>query len=559
MGGRILKRSFLFFGLHILLVLAFQPILGHSQEYWFQDSEARYMRLVPKSDGSALIIGWFGNPVYIEGKKIAPPMKSDGKYELTYYLQNTDDKGNTLWLKPFPKKVMVRAGLEFNQDFYIGGDMEEAGLFEDSPRMINYENKGFLSKLNSQGKWQWVLGTGGMVRDINHDKAGNILMMVEPDGSRDVLGGKTLIPGYTKNFVLAKVSPDGKVLWTVQISGGKDLPRVQPPLTLVNQVASDPQGNVYVGGHFDGKALIGSDTSQESTGITYGPGELLYDSETFVAKFSPEGKLISVFRNIEKVDSLDLVDLAVDDSGNAYLCGYIQGKYIWDHKGQKPPTEQKQLYGATSGTEDAFLLKVRDMKEVEWIVQPEGEGYDRGESLILSDNSIDFLMTFARTIKIQGKTFRESNSDSYKTDLLLLTIDLDGKLKGATQLAGLGSERGTMYGKGISRYIYGLSSIKNGEGSYDYLLRYTGNIPGDKINQNIVSHSSHLKNDLSTFKPGQKVKAKIDGAWYSGEINKTSERHYLLKMDNSQPEYWKWVLPVYIRPQGEKTDRAMSK
>ena len=34
---------------------------------------------------------------------------------------------------------------------------------------------------------------------------------------------------------------------------------------------------------------------------------------------------------------------------------------------------------------------------------------------------------------------------------------------------------------------------------------------------------------------------------YSGEINKKSKNHYLLKMDNRQPKYWMWVKPGNLR------------
>lgn len=54
-------------------------------------------------------------------------------------------------------------------------------------------------------------------------------------------------------------------------------------------------------------------------------------------------------------------------------------------------------------------------------------------------------------------------------------------------------------------------------------------------------------NDLTTFHTGQHVKAKIDGRWYTGRINKLSKSNYLLKMDNRQPKFWMWVKPGDLR------------
>ena len=55
-------------------------------------------------------------------------------------------------------------------------------------------------------------------------------------------------------------------------------------------------------------------------------------------------------------------------------------------------------------------------------------------------------------------------------------------------------------------------------------------------------------NDINTFQVGEKVNVIIDGTVYSGEINEKKNGHYLLKMDNRKPEYWKWVEPGSIRP-----------
>lgn len=55
-------------------------------------------------------------------------------------------------------------------------------------------------------------------------------------------------------------------------------------------------------------------------------------------------------------------------------------------------------------------------------------------------------------------------------------------------------------------------------------------------------------NTISTFKIGDRVKARINSQWYTGTVNKTGNGHYLLKMDNRKPEYWKWVKPGDLRP-----------
>lgn len=55
-------------------------------------------------------------------------------------------------------------------------------------------------------------------------------------------------------------------------------------------------------------------------------------------------------------------------------------------------------------------------------------------------------------------------------------------------------------------------------------------------------------NDIKTFKKGKHVRARIKGKWYTGVVDKTGNGHYLLKMDDRKPEYWKWIKPGNLRP-----------
>jgi|GEM_PF-2954880 len=60
-------------------------------------------------------------------------------------------------------------------------------------------------------------------------------------------------------------------------------------------------------------------------------------------------------------------------------------------------------------------------------------------------------------------------------------------------------------------------------------------------------NKSGALNDMSTFRSGQRVKARINGRWYPGQVNKSSRSNYLLKMDNRQPKFWMWVKPGDLR------------
>ena len=63
-------------------------------------------------------------------------------------------------------------------------------------------------------------------------------------------------------------------------------------------------------------------------------------------------------------------------------------------------------------------------------------------------------------------------------------------------------------------------------------------------------------NDINTFRINDHVRARIDGRWYSGKINKKESGQYLLKMDNRRPKYWKWVFPKNLRSMSSKINNS---
>lgn len=102
-------------------------------------------------------------------------------------------------------------------------------------------------------------------------------------------------------FFIAKINPDGLWAWAKQQTGNA--------VAAGNAIATDPQGNVIVGGSFFGENLL---IDQE----TFTAQEQL----PFVFKANPDGEIIWSF-SPETPYGASLSALTVDDAGKVYLCG----------------------------------------------------------------------------------------------------------------------------------------------------------------------------------------------------------------------------------------------
>ena len=122
---------------------------------------------------------------------------------------------------------------------------------------------------------EWVLQEGGTkhdkIRGITVDAAGNCYVTGEFTDEA-VFAGQTLQSRGSMDFVLAKYSPDGRLLW-LQTAGGTEIDRGY-------SVAVDAAGNSYVTGHFQSPEFRIGETTFTNRG----------DYDYFVAKFDTDGE-----------------------------------------------------------------------------------------------------------------------------------------------------------------------------------------------------------------------------------------------------------------------------
>ena len=171
-------------------------------------------------------------------------------------------------------------GLDAFSNVTVTGDFSSTAAF--GPVVLNSAGStdAFVAKLTSAGAVSWAKGFGGPGHDdgvaLSVDPNGNVVFTGDIIGTANFQGIPLTSQGTAGEFniFLAKLRPDGTILWAKRY-GGADF-------STGFGVDTDLAGNIYTTGVFRGTATIGS-TALTSQGA--------YD--VYVAKLDPGGVVTS--------------------------------------------------------------------------------------------------------------------------------------------------------------------------------------------------------------------------------------------------------------------------
>jgi Beta-propeller repeat len=240
---------------------------------------------------------------------------------------------------------------------YITGRFHNTATFGSTTLTSKGLDDIFVAKLDSAGKFVWVVSAGGVSYDcgydISTDSAGNSYVTGRFSGTV-TFGNTTLTTsGRRKHVFVAKLDSVGKFVWAVSAGG----------LAYHDgySIAVDSSGNSYVTGRFSGVASFGS-TTLTSNG-TY---------DLFVAKLDRGGKFVWAV-SAGGTWGIDAgTSIAVDSSGHIYVTGYLQ---------------DTTTFGSTTltqkGAVTVFVAKLDSGGEFIWAVSAECLYFAMGYSIAL--------------------------------------------------------------------------------------------------------------------------------------------------------------------------------
>jgi len=278
----------------------------------------------------------------------------------------------------------------------------------------------FLAKFSSSGSRLWATYCGGIGTEYMHglcnDIFGNLYVAVYTSGAMPVTSG-AFQPSYgggMSDAYLAKFNSAGELRWATYYGGDSE--------DVATAVGCDDAGNVYLAGSTN------STTGIATTGC-YQAG-LAGSFDAFIARFDSAGsREWGTYFGGGGMDGPGY-QIACDGWGHIYLAGKTNSATGIATAG----AWQESL----AGSDDAFLLKLRDDGQPVWCTYYGSDDQDAGNGVVI-DGYGDMIMC-GGTASPSGIATPGTHQSSYGggVDAMLLKFDTSGSRKWATYYGGAG-------------------------------------------------------------------------------------------------------------------------
>ncbi|MFM6039563.1 MAG: SBBP repeat-containing protein [Sphaerospermopsis kisseleviana] len=250
------------------------------------------------------------------------------------FITKLDSSGKFLWAQKFGgTSYDYGEGIASDGagNSYITGYFSDTATFGDITLTSAGGSDGFITKLDSSGKFLWAKKLGGTSYDSAHgitvDSSGNTYITGSFNGIA-TFGNITLTSTGNDNAFITKLDSSGKFLWAQKFDS---------IFCEANGITVDSSGNIYVTGYFSDTATFVNITLTSAG-----------DSDAFVAKLDSNGKFLSA-QNFGGTLADRGLDITSDAKGNIYATGGF---------------ENTATFGNTSltsaGSIDAFIVKLGD-------------------------------------------------------------------------------------------------------------------------------------------------------------------------------------------------------
>lgn len=300
---------------------------------------------------------------------------------------------------------------------FVTGEFTEKAQFADQTVTSRGNMDFVLAKYNPQGKLLWLQTAGGTEIDRGYavavDQAGNSYVTGHFQSPTFQIGDKTFKNQGDYDYFIAKYDPTGKLLWAESAGGtGYD---------YGHGVAVTPEGECYVAGSFAGEVKFGDSQSKNKQGRSL-----------FVAKYDTNGKVLwSQLAGNGRSQSGH--QIAVDQTGHCYVCGFITGLVELD--GQQVGTDSK--------VQDIFLAKLTPTGKLVWSANSGGQANGLSTGVAVDQRGNCYLTGMFKNEAQFGNTTLKS-AGGY--DIFVARINAEGTPAWAYS----GGGEKTDYGLGIA-------------------------------------------------------------------------------------------------------------
>jgi len=276
--------------------------------------------------GNATLVGVFNVTIDFG----TGPLNSAGSSDI--FVAKFDSGGNTMWSKRF-------GGANADEARSIVGDSTgnvlltgaSAGALDFGNGPLSGANTPayYVAKLDGDGNGVWSKSfgdAGGTIASyVAVDAADNVILTGSVTGNLDFGAGPVV--GTSEQTFVAKLDAAGNPVWAKRFGGA--------PMgsSSSRAVATDPIGNIVLGGAFTGSLDFGAGTMTAS------------GANGFIAKLAPDGSTLSS-KNFTYFGQNHVSACATDSAGHPFFAGPFHGMIDFGHG------------VVMSGANDLFLVKL---------------------------------------------------------------------------------------------------------------------------------------------------------------------------------------------------------
>lgn len=401
-------------------------------------------------DGSSLVTGSFEGSASFGTHGLT----SNGADDI--FVAKLDSRGTYVWatraggafsavshaITALPDGTSIITG-EFFQDASFGSITLNSG-----GRNVDV----FVAKLSAVGEFLWAVRAGGTGADAGYGVA------VAADGSCYVtgafngtatFGGVTLVSAGAEDVFIAKLDPQGSVLWARRAGGtGSQIARA---------ISVSADGSAILAGSYTLSATFGSVTLPSA------------GNQSFVAKIDSTGSFLWATRASTSDWVLHSAISTMGD-GSALVTGGFQGTATFDN-----------MTITSAGLADMFVAKISSAGRWVWVRRAGGSGADQAYGIsALPDETAVIVGRFAGTVSVGSTTVASNGSD----DAFALRVDGSGNFLWARGFGGQGGDNGAavaalptgalvVSGSFVGTALFGTRTLTS-SGAQDAFVVYVG-------------------------------------------------------------------------------------
>lgn len=367
--------------------------------------------------GNVYVTGYFSGTADFDPGSGTSELTSNGFTDI--FVVKLTGAGNLSWAKgmggildDYGQGIAV----DGSGNVLITGDYKDSVDFDpgsgtDALKASGSQSNAFVQKLNSSGNLVWVesmgrfSADGGM--DIATDASGNVYTVgffgskvdFDPSSSKTELSSKGDRDGF-----IQKLTSNGGFGWARSIGGTM--------IDFVQCVTIDGSGNVIVAGYYSDKVDL--DPTSGTFDVTSAGV-----SDVFAVKLNSSGSF--TWGKSMGGSQFDLVsDIAHDNSGNIYMCGFFEGTADFD-----PGSGTAEL--TSKGDYDFYAVKLDGSGNFKWASSTGGNSVDESYDLAV-DGSGHVLITgsFRGTVDFDPGNGTAESTSLGKTDIFIQKLSQSG-------------------------------------------------------------------------------------------------------------------------------------